>query len=59
MERGHKSLGQEIAEVRLERSADNPTVAELKRRKLHIRNEIEELRGEQSTSGQNLDATRN
>jgi hypothetical protein len=51
MERGHKSLGQEIAEVRLERSADNPTVAELKRRKLHIRNEIEELRGEQSTSG--------
>jgi hypothetical protein len=59
LERGHKSLETEIAEGLLKRPADNPTVADFKRRRLQIRDEIEQLRGEQSTSGQNLDPTRN
>jgi hypothetical protein len=43
LERRHKSLEQEIAEVRPKRSTDNPTIVEFKRRKLHIRDEIEEF----------------
>jgi hypothetical protein len=58
LERRYKALEEEIAEALLHWPADDLMIAELKRRKLHIRDEIEELRGEQSTSGQNLGATR-
>ena len=46
LERRHKALEEEIAEALLHRSADDLMVAELKRRKLHIRDEIEQLRDE-------------
>ena len=46
LERRHKSLEEEIAEALLHRSADDLMVAELKRRKLNIRDEIERLRDE-------------
>lgn len=40
----HKALEEEIAEALLHWSADDLMIAELKRRKLHIRDEIEQLR---------------
>ena len=46
LERRHKALEEEIAEALLHRPADDLMVAELKRRKLHIRDEIEQLRDE-------------
>ena len=46
LERRHKVLEEEIAEALLHRSADDLMVAELKRRKLNIRDEIERLRDE-------------
>ena len=46
LERRHKVLEEEIAEALLHRSADDLMVAELKRRKLNIRDEIEQLRDE-------------
>ena len=46
LERRHKALEEEIAEALLHRLADDLMVAELKRRKLHIRDEIEKLRDE-------------
>ena len=46
LQRRHKILEEEIAEALLHRSADDLMVAELKRRKLHIRDEIEQLRDE-------------
>ena len=46
LERRHKALEEEIAEALLHSSADDLMVAELKRRKLHIRDEIEQLRDE-------------
>jgi len=46
LERRHKALEEEIAEALLHRSADDLMVAELKRRKLNIRDEIEQLRDE-------------
>ena len=46
LERRHKALEEEIAEALLHRSADDLMVAELKRRKLNIRDEIERLRDE-------------
>ena len=46
LERQHKALEEEIAEALLHRSADDLMVAELKRRKLNIRDEIERLRDE-------------
>ena len=46
LERRHKALEEEIAEALLHRSADDLMVAELKRRKLNIRGEIEQLRDE-------------
>ena len=45
LERRHQALEEEIAEAILHRSAEN-LIAELMRRKLHIRDEIEKLRGE-------------
>jgi hypothetical protein len=47
LERRHKVLEAEIAEALLHRSADDPMVADLKRRKLHIRDEIEQLHDKQ------------
>src|SRR3974377_2313448 len=49
LERRHKALEEEIAEALLHRSADDLMVAELKRRKLNIRDEIEQLRDENRT----------
>ena len=46
LERRHKVLEEEIAEALLHRSADDLMVAELKRRKLNIRDEIERFRDE-------------
>ena len=46
LERRHKALEEKIAEALLHRSADDLMVAELKRRKLNIRDEIERLRDE-------------
>ena len=46
LERRQKALEEEIAEALLHRSADDLMVAELKRRKLNIRDEIERLRDE-------------
>jgi hypothetical protein len=44
LERRHRALEEEITEALLKRPADDPMVADLRRRKLHIRDEIEELR---------------
>ncbi len=44
LERRHKALEAEISDALLHTSADDPMVADLKRRKLHIRDEIEQLR---------------
>jgi hypothetical protein len=44
LERRYKALEEEIAEALLHWSADDLMIAELKRRKLHIRDEIEQLR---------------
>jgi len=43
LERRYKALEEEIAEALLHWSADDLMIAELKRRKLHIRDEIEEF----------------
>ena len=45
LERRHRALEEEIAEAILHKSAED-LIAELKRRKLHIRDEIETLRDE-------------
>ena len=44
LERRYKELEEEIAEALLHWSPDDLMIAELKRRKLHIRDEIEQLR---------------
>jgi hypothetical protein len=44
LERRHKSLEKEIAEAQLDWPTDDLMLAELKRRKLYIRDEIEQLR---------------
>ena len=44
LERRYKSLEEEIAEALLHWSADDLMIAELRRRKLYIRDEIEQLR---------------
>jgi hypothetical protein len=54
LERRHKALEAEIAEALIHRSADDPMVADLKRRKLHIRDEIEQLRDKQERERPNL-----
>ena len=46
LELRYKVLEKEIAEALLHRSADDAMVADLKRRRLHIRDEIETLRRE-------------
>jgi hypothetical protein len=46
LELRHKSLETEIAEAQQHPSIDDLTILELKRRKLHLKDEIERLRGE-------------
>jgi hypothetical protein len=45
LERRHASLENEIAEALLHPSIDDLAVVELKRRKLHVKEQIERLRG--------------
>ena len=46
LERKHQALEQEISETLTHPSADDLKVAELKRRKLHVKDEIARLRHE-------------
>lgn len=46
LERKHQALEQEISETLNHPSADDLRVAELKRRKLHVKDEIARLRHE-------------
>ena len=45
LELRHKALESEIAEAKQHPSIDDLTILELKRRKLHLKDEIERLRG--------------
>jgi hypothetical protein len=44
LERRHEALEKKIAEALPHQPADGLMIADLKRRRLHIRNEIDELR---------------
>jgi hypothetical protein len=44
LERQHKALGHEIAEALAHSSTDDLKIAELKRRKLFVKDEIERVR---------------
>ena len=44
LERKHRALEDEIAEAMTHPSTDGLVIAELKRRKLHVKDEIERLR---------------
>lgn len=44
LERRHKALEDEISEALLHSSIDDFKIAELKRRRLHVKDEIERLR---------------
>jgi hypothetical protein len=48
LERRHQALEQELSEALNHPSADDLQVRELKRRKLHVKDEIERLRHEVS-----------
>ena len=48
LERRHQALEDEIAEAMAHPSIDDLTIAQLKRRKLQVRDEIERLRQETS-----------
>lgn len=48
LERKHQALEQEIADALAHRSTDDLIIAELKRRKLHVKDEIMRLRQEVS-----------
>ena len=48
LERRHQALEQEINEALTHPSTDDLTIAELKRRKLHVKDEIARLRQEVS-----------
>jgi hypothetical protein len=50
LERRHQALEQEIAEAMSHPSSDNLKIAELKRRKLQVKDEIERLRHGASVS---------
>jgi hypothetical protein len=50
LERKHQALEDEIAEAMNHPSIDGLKIAELKRRKLQVKDEIERLRYESSTS---------
>jgi len=44
LERKHDALERELAEAMAHSSTDDLTIADLKRRKLHLKDEIERLR---------------
>jgi len=46
LERSHQALEDEIAEAMLSKSIDHLKITDLKRRKLHLKEEIERLRRE-------------
>jgi len=48
LERKHKALEDELAEALVHSSTDDLKIAELKRRKLQLKDEIERLRHDQS-----------
>jgi hypothetical protein len=48
LERRHQALEDEIAEALAHPSSDDLTIAQLKRRKLQVRDEIERLRHDSS-----------
>ena len=50
LERKHRALEDEIAEALTHPSSDGLKIAELKRRKLQVKDEIERLRGGASAS---------
>ena len=49
LERRHRALEDEIAEALTHPSSDGLKIAELKRRKLQVKDEIERLRGARSS----------
>ena len=50
LEKRHRALDDEIAEALMHPSADNLKIAELKRRKLQVKDEIARLQSEVSQS---------
>jgi hypothetical protein len=50
LELRHKALESELAEAQQHLSVDDLKILEIKRRKLHLKDEIERLRGEVSVS---------
>jgi hypothetical protein len=50
LELRHKALESELAEAQQHLSVDDLKILEIKRRKLHLKDEIERLRGEVNTS---------
>jgi hypothetical protein len=48
LERQHKALENDLAEAMAHSSTDDLKIAELKRRKLQLKDEIEQLRRDQS-----------
>ena len=50
LELRHKALESELAEAQQHLSIDDLKILEIKRRKLHLKDEIERLRGEVSLS---------
>ena len=50
LEKRHRALDEEIAEALMHPSADNLRIAELKRRKLQVKDEIARLQTEVSQS---------
>jgi len=50
LELRHKALESELADAQQHLSVDDLKILEIKRRKLHLKDEIERLRGEVSVS---------
>lgn len=48
LERRHSALEREIEKERIHAASDETKVTELKRRKLHLKDEIAKLRGDQT-----------
>jgi hypothetical protein len=50
LERKHQALETELADAMAHPSVDDSTIAELKRRKLHVKDEIARLKHDEPTS---------
>ena len=50
LERKHETLENEIADALAHPSVDDATIVELKRRKLHVKDQIARLKHEENTS---------